>query len=139
MTKVPLPASGFAHSFKRMSLLVVGWVAVTLGIIGIVLPLLPTTPFLLLAAFCFSRSSPRFHHWLMNHPWFGEYITNFQSGRGMTKSAKISTVLLMWLSIGVSVVFFVPIFWVKLLLVVIAFCVSVFILSRPTYQNFDKR
>jgi len=73
----------------------------------------------------------------MNHAWFGEYITNFQSGRGMTKCAKISTVLLMWLSIGVSVVFFVPVFWVKLLMLGIALCVSVFIISRPTYQNFD--
>jgi len=137
MSKEPLATSASIYSFKRLGLLAVGWVAVTLGIVGIVLPLLPTTPFLLLAAFCFSRSSPHFHHWLMNHPWFGEYITNFQSGRGMTKRVKISTVLLLWLSIGLSVIFFVGIIWVKLLLLTIALCVSVYIISRPTYLKLD--
>lgn len=134
MDKKSQPAPRLISSVKRMSLVVLGWLAIILGVIGIVLPLLPTTPFLLLAAFCFSRSSPRFHQWLITHRWFGEYIDNFQSGRGMTRRSKISTVLLIWLSIGLSALFFVPILWGKLLLLGIALCVSVFIISRPTYH-----
>lgn len=118
---------------KRWFLIVAGWICVILAIIGIVLPLLPTTPFLLLAAFCFSKSSQRFHDWLLNHPWFGDYIRNFQSGRGMTLKAKISTIFLIWLSIGASVIFFVPIVWVKGLLLIIATCVSLYLWRRPTY------
>ena len=133
MDKKSQPTPHLISSFKRMSLVVLGWLAIILGAIGIILPLLPTTPFLLLAAFFFSRSSPRFHQWLITHRWFGEYIDNFQSGRGMTRRSKISTVLLIWLSIGLSTLFFVPILWGKLLLLRIALCVSVFIISRPTY------
>ena len=121
-------------AIKRVLLIIAGWIAVILAVIGIVLPLLPTTPFLLLAAFCFSKSSNRFHDWLLNHPWFGDYIRNFQSGRGMTIKAKISTVFLIWLSIGASVIFFVPIVWVKVMLLIIACCVSGYLISRPTYK-----
>ena len=121
-------------AIKRVLLIIAGWIAVILAVIGIVLPLLPTTPFLLLAAFCFSKSSSRFHDWLLNHPWFGDYIRNFQSGRGMTIKAKISTVFLIWLSIGASVIFFVPIVWVKVMLLIIACCVSGYLISRPTYK-----
>lgn len=121
-------------AIKRVLLIIAGWVAVILAVIGIVLPLLPTTPFLLLAAFCFSKSSQRFHDWLLNHPWFGDYIRNFQSGRGMTMKAKVSTIFLIWLSIGASVIFFVPIVWVKAMLLIIACCVSGYLISRPTYK-----
>jgi len=121
-------------AIKRVLLIIAGWVAVILAVIGIVLPLLPTTPFLLLAAFCFSKSSQRFHDWLLNHPWFGDYIRNFQSGRGMTMKAKVSTIFLIWLSIGASVIFFVPIVWGKVMLLVIACFVSGYLISRPTYK-----
>ncbi|WP_435276595.1 YbaN family protein [Psychrobium sp. nBUS_13] len=122
-------------AIKRVLLIIAGWIAVVLAVIGIVLPLLPTTPFLLLAAFCFSKSSNRFHDWLLNHPWFGDYIQNFQSGRGITMKAKISTVFLIWLSIGASVIFFVPIVWVKVLLLIIAIGVSSYVWTRPTYKS----
>lgn len=123
------------YTIKRVLLISAGWMCVALGLIGIILPLLPTTPFLLLAAYCFSRSSERFHVWLLNHPWFGNYIRNFQSGRGMTLRAKVSTVFVMWLSIGASIVFFIPLFWGKVLLFLIAVCVSVYLVSRPTYKS----
>lgn len=123
-----------SSTIKKILLIIAGWLSVILAIIGIVLPLLPTTPFLLLAAFCFSKSSERFHDWLLNHRWFGDYIRNFQSGRGMTLKAKVSTIFLIWLSIGASVTFFVPIWWVKVMLLLIAALVSIYLASRPTYH-----
>ena len=71
----------------------VGILSVVLGIIGIFLPLMPTTPFLLLAAFCFARSSPRCHQWLHQHRWFGPYLTRYQQRHAMTRRDKLLTLL----------------------------------------------
>ena len=68
--------------------LVLGWLAVALGIVGIVLPLLPTTPFLLLAAFAFSRGSERWHHWLINHPNLGPPILQWQQEQAIARRVK---------------------------------------------------
>lgn len=73
------------------------------GVIGIFVPILPTTPFLLLAAFCYMRSSPRFHHWLMNNRLFGAYIRNYTEGRGIPLRLKLFTIALLWATIGLSI------------------------------------
>ena len=67
----------------RGLLIILGWLAVVLATLGVVLPLLPTTPFLLLAAWCFARSSPRFHHWLLHRSWFGPYLRHWQQHRAL--------------------------------------------------------
>ncbi len=67
---------------KRTILIIIGWLAVVLGTLGVFLPLLPTTPFILLAAWCFARSSPRFHHWLLYRSWFGGYLRHWQKTPG---------------------------------------------------------
>lgn len=76
------------RKLKARLYLVAGWVSVVLGIIGIPTPLLPTTPFLLLAAFCFARGSQRWHDWLVNHRVLGAYITAFRDQRGLTVKQK---------------------------------------------------
>lgn len=78
---------------------VAGVLAVLLGVLGIFLPLLPTTPFLLLASACFARGSTRLHGWLLNHRVFGEYLRNFEAGRGIPLTAKIVATLLLWISL----------------------------------------
>lgn len=81
---------------------VAGVLAVLLGILGIFLPLLPTTPFLLLASACFARGSERLHRWLLSHPVFGVYLANFEAGRGIPLRAKIIATVMLWGSMAWS-------------------------------------
>jgi uncharacterized membrane protein YbaN (DUF454 family) len=119
-------------AFIRCLLMACGWLAVALGIIGIFLPLLPTTPFLLLAAACFTRSNPRFYLWLVKHPRLGQFILPYLNGSGMPIRAKIITLLVLWTGMGISAWLVVPIIWGKLALLLIGLCVSVYIYRLPT-------
>ncbi|CAH0990965.1 Inner membrane protein YbaN [Sinobacterium norvegicum] len=116
-------------------LLAVGWISLVLGVLGIFLPVLPTTPFLLLTAACFSKGSPTAHRWLINHPWFGKTIQHYQSGLGIPLRIKIKAIITMWLTISLSAYFFIPIVAVKILLLVIASCVTGYILWLPTLDD----
>ena len=89
----------------RALLLVAGTISLTFGAIGIVLPILPTTPFLLLSAACYLRSSERMHKWLLSNRWFGEYIRKYQEGRGIPLKTKIVAVTFLWVTILFSVFF----------------------------------
>ena len=104
---------------KRGLFLLLGLTALALGLLGIVLPLLPTVPFILLAAFCFARSSERLHYWLMTHPWFADALTQWQEQRAMRKGLKRKAMVVSALSFSVSIIV-VPILWVKGLLLVMA-------------------
>lgn len=119
---------------KRLCLIFIGVTSLVLGIIGIVLPLLPTTPFLLLSAACFARSSDKFYQWLITHPWFGEYIQNYRSGRGIPLKVKVMTIGLLWLSIGSTVILFIDFFWAKVMMIVIASSVTCYLWTRPTLK-----
>lgn len=90
------------HAWVRYCLLGVGWLSVVLGVIGIFLPVLPTTPFLLLAAACFMRSSQRFYDWLVNHPKLGPWIRDYLDGEGIPLKGKAYAIGLMWTSIALS-------------------------------------
>lgn len=85
---------------------IIGVLAVLLGILGLFLPLLPTTPFLLLASACFARGSDRLHGWLLNHRVFGVYLRNFEAGNGIPLRAKIVASVMMWSSLLVAIVRF---------------------------------
>ncbi len=111
-----------------------GWLSVVLGVLGIFLPVLPTTPFLLLAAACFMRSSPKFYNWLVGHPKLGGYIRHYLEGQGIPRRAKWLAISMIWLSIGFSAWFVVPMLWLKCGLLAIACGVSVYILRQPTLE-----
>jgi len=104
-----------AHTFQhhekrsmRLLFLALGTLAVVLGIAGIFLPLLPTTPFLLLAAACFARSSERFHNWLLDHPVLGTTVREWYEHRSIPRRAKWIGIITMAGTLTVSIVFFVP-------------------------------
>ena len=124
------------HSSRavRWSLLTVGVVSLVTGVVGIFLPLIPTTGPLLLAAVCFDRSSPRFHSWLMNNRYLGGYIRNYQEGRGLPMMQKVCTIGLLWTTITVSIVFAVSAWWGRALLAAIAVAVTAHVATLPTYK-----
>jgi uncharacterized membrane protein YbaN (DUF454 family) len=110
-----------------------GWLAFATGIVGIVLPLLPTTPFMLLAAALFARSSPRFHRWLLAHPWFGPPIHDWQLYRGIRRHARRRAIVFILLSFSVSLMV-VPLPWVRLLLVVIMVILLTWLMRLPVLE-----
>lgn len=85
----PPPADPRGHLLKRLCLVAAGWIFVAIGLVGTVLPVLPTTPFLLLAMWAFARSSPRFHAWLLNHRLFGPSLTAWERHRVIPLHAKV--------------------------------------------------
>lgn len=124
-------------TLKQMALIGGGSACVALGVIGMFLPVLPTTPFLLLAAVCYARSSQRLYHWLITNRWFGAYIRNYREGRGITRLHKALILLLLWLTIGSSVVYGVALWWGRLLLLGIAVGVTIHILKIRTCRPED--
>ena len=104
----------------------VGIVAVMLGVLGIFLPLLPTTPFLLLASACFARASPRLHNWLRTNRVFGKYLRDYENGAGIPKRGKVWILIFMWGSMSYSV-WRTDLLWVRLLIVVIGTCVTIYL------------
>lgn len=125
-----LSKRSIASGFVRVLLFGLGSLSVALGVVGIFLPLLPTTPFLLLAAGCFVRSSDRFYSWLVSHPVLSKYILAYLDGSGIPRKAKYYTLLTMWLTMGVSALI-VPLWQVQVLLLCTAVMVSTYIWRLP--------
>lgn len=122
----------------RIILIAIGWLSVGLGVLGIFLPLLPTTPFLLLAASCFAKSSDRFHDWLLNQPHLGPYIKMYINGQGIPVRAKATILTVMWLTMTASALLFGKYLVVKILMLVIACGVTIYIVRLPTLTLVGK-
>ena len=120
---------------KRNLLITGGTLSTGLGITGIFIPVLPTTPFLLLAAYCYLRSSNRLYQWLLNNRFFGGYVKSYIEGRGMPLKLKIITICLLWISIGLSVAFGVENIAVRSLLIFIAVAVTLHIILIKTRRE----
>jgi uncharacterized membrane protein YbaN (DUF454 family) len=122
------------RSLIRPLLIVLGTLAVALAVIGMFIPILPTTPFLLLAAACYARSSDRFLNWLLHNRWFGAYIRNYRAGRGMPRLTKILTLSALWATLLLSGTIAVSAWWLRLMLVLVGAGVTIHLLRIPTYN-----
>ncbi len=116
----------------RLLYLLAGLLCVLLGLIGVVLPLLPTTPFLLLAAFCFSRSSERLHQYLLNHPWFGQLIRDWENHGVIPFKAKLLATSMMLVMVSYPLLFKSFHLGLKGLAAATVVGALVFIWSRPS-------
>ena len=121
-----------AETVRRWLLTTIGIISVGLGTAGIFLPLLPTTPFLLLAAACFIRSSDRLYRWLIHNRWFGSYIRNYREHRALPLRAKVIALILLWTTMSYSVFALVVNKVLQVLLLLIAAAVTVYLLSLKT-------
>ena len=111
---------------------VAGTMSLAIGLIGVVLPILPTTPFLLLAAACYMRSSRRMYDWMMKNRVFGKYLSDYRDGRGLSWKVRLATIAFLWTVILTSAFFFTDQLWLRVLLIAIAVAVSLHIATiRP--------
>lgn len=115
----------------RFVLIGCGTLCVVLGVIGIFLPLMPTTVFLLLAAACYARSSERFHRRLVEHPWLGSYI---RQRHGMTVRQKAFTLGLLWVTLGATMIWTVDAAWLRALLALVGLGVTLHVARLPAFQ-----
>lgn len=124
-----------SNSFLRRHIFnILGVFSVMLAVIGIILPVMPTTVFLLLAAYFFARGSEKFHDWFSQNKLFGRYLDNYRSGRGMTRGSKFISLLFLWAGITYST-YSVEMTWLKILLLAIAVGVTVHVLKIKTYRE----
>ena len=119
-------------SFRKGIFVVAGTISLGLGALGVFLPVLPTTPFLLLSAAFYYKGSERMHRWLLNNKLFGNYIKNYKEGRGITLKAKAITLFLLWITICYSAFFIVNMIALQIVMLVIAGGVTIHILTLPT-------
>ena len=128
-----------SNKLKQKILFVAGTISVAIGVVGIFVPLLPTTPFLLLAAACYMRSSERFYRRLLNNRFFGTYIRNYMEGKGVPLRIKIYTIALLWTTISLSIFLISPGIVVKIVLVIIAIGVTLHIILLRGAKGSKKR
>lgn len=113
-----------------------GFISLGFGVLGIFLPLLPTTPFLLLSAYLFARSSQRWYNWLLQHHVFGAFIKSYRHDKSIPLKAKIIAIALLWVTMSISIFFVVNhLAWLQLLLAAIALAVTIFLLSLKTKKT----
>jgi hypothetical protein len=115
--------------------IVVGTIALIIGAIGLFLPVIPTTPLVILAAACYYRGSDRLHNWILSSRWFGETIKNYQEGRGLTRNTKVRAISMMWVMILVSAWFFVSNLVVRVAIICVAIGVTVYLVRLPTLEK----
>lgn len=129
----PGPTKNYVKSdILRWILICCGWVSIVAGVVGIFIPLLPTVPFLLLAAACFARSSWRFHVWLIEHDQLGPLVRDYLDGGGIPLRAKRLAIGMIWVSVPASTFLFVSVVWVQVVLITIAAGITLYLLRLPT-------
>lgn len=126
---------GVPDSVKRTLFVLVGTLFLAIGFVGIIIPVLPTTPLLLLAAACYLRGSEKLHRWMIENRIFGEFIRNYTEGRGIEPRQKVITLAFLWMTISFSALYLIERLPVRILLFLIATAVSVHILALPSLRG----
>ena len=121
--------------FKKGLFVVAGTVSLGLGFVGIVLPVLPTTPFLLLSAACYYKGSERLHRWMLDNRLFGDYLRNYKEGKGIQPRTKIFTLILLWSVTSFSALFMLNNVIIQIILFAIAIGVSIHIIALPNLRK----
>lgn len=116
---------------KRWAWFALGWVMVALGVIGALLPVMPTTIFLILAAGCFSRSSPRFERWLLDHRWFGPSIVRWRERGAIPRNAKIIAIVSMAGGFVMMILTVDPVWWISVIVAAVLIGCAIFVATRP--------
>lgn len=115
---------------KKILLITLGTLSLILGIIGILMPVLPTTPFLLLSLACYTKSSERLYRFIIKNKYLSQYVEYYISQKGIPIKEKKKAITLIWITIGISIVFFIESKVIKILLLIIALSVSIYIWTR---------
>jgi uncharacterized membrane protein YbaN (DUF454 family) len=121
----------------RWVLICCGWSCIAAGVLGIFVPLLPTVPFLLLAAACFARSSDRFHSWLLEHSHLGPLVRDYLHSGGIPLRARRVAIGMVWVSFPVSVILFAQAVWLKIVLLSIASGITLYLMQLPTVPQAE--
>jgi len=124
--------------FKKILLTALGFIFLGLGTLGVVLPVLPTTPFVLLAAMCFSTGNNRLAHWLRQNRFFGQYIENYRTKQGIDLKIKVFSIAFLWVGLGISM-FITQNFWMTIGLIVIGIGVTIHLLHIKTKAKADTK
>jgi len=119
----------------RILLISLGTIFIAIGVAGIFIPILPTTPLILLATALYARSSEKFYLWLLSNKIFGRHIKNYREKRGISIWVKVFTLSLLWVTISLSIFLGTEILWVRILLFIIAVGVTIHILSIKTLKE----
>jgi len=122
------------RKLKTNILVILGSLFLIIGAIGIFIPLLPTTPFLLLAAYCYIRSSKKLYDWLMGNKVLGNYIHNYFEHKAISIRAKISTMVILWVGLSVSMLL-LDNWWIRALLIAVGIGVSIHVLTIKTLKS----
>jgi uncharacterized membrane protein YbaN (DUF454 family) len=128
-----MAVNGGKMRIKNLLLTILGFTCLGLGIVGVALPVLPTTPFVLLAAFCFSSSNKKFSSWLQRNRIFGPYLENYRTGQGISKTLKIASIIFVWTGLSVSMAI-VKTAWICVVLVIVGLGVTTHLLLIKTKQ-----
>ena len=124
-------------TFSRILYFSLGLFLTGLGLAGVIIPGLPTTIFMILAAACFFRSSTKMYNWVINHPLFGESVLRFRAGDGMPIKAKYTSIIVMWFFISTSILIFLSShdLWIKAVIILAGLIGTIFIMRQPTFSN----
>jgi uncharacterized membrane protein YbaN (DUF454 family) len=120
---------------KKNLYIFIGTFFLIVGGVGIVVPILPTTPFLILTSLCYMKGSKRLYNWIIHNRIFGNFIKNYYEGNGVSLQAKLVSISFLWLTISISIFFIVEIVWIEIILVVIAIAVTSHIVLLKRRKN----